>query len=378
MFNKNYLSACVIGVSMFGLSSIAMADDTGTTTGGTTQITQPICTPTMSQEQCIEAATTICKGPNASLYTDCANYTQVIGDQTPADPNAPSDDDPIEDNGTGTGTGSTGTGATGGAGNLANAIKIGSVGMQLMFSPSSFASQQALGFVQAFFTCKSDMSEEEKSLALRRGANLCVDVGEYCSKKVKIGFIKLCRTKKKSYCCFNSTLARIINVEGRKQLGTFKGWGSAKNPVCEGFTLQEFNQIDISKMDLSEFVNEITAKANASAAKSKEYWEQRNQSRIGDSQSAITTSGNYAQDILTADDPYRAFSQASDGQAHINQIANSRNPNDKIEDETYMSETIQNPQATTPNQKVSQAEMDQGDQQIQQFLEKQKQAQGNP
>lgn len=82
---------------------------------------------------------------------------------------------------------------------------------------------------------------------LRRDAGLCIKVGSYCHKKVA----GACVEKKDSFCCYISKLSKIINVEGRKQLG--RGFGSPENPQCNGFTAQELEKLDFSKMDLSEF-----------------------------------------------------------------------------------------------------------------------------
>ena len=57
-------------------------------------------------------------------------------------------------------------------------------------------------------------------------------------------------------CCFNSTLGRIIAEQGRNQL-TDIDWGVASNPNCRGFTVEEFQRLDLSQMDLSEFTNSI-------------------------------------------------------------------------------------------------------------------------
>ena len=58
-----------------------------------------------------------------------------------------------------------------------------------------------------------------------------------------------------SYCCFNSRLSRILNEQGRAQIG--RGWGSATRPDCGGFTLDQLQTLDFSRMDLSEFFAEI-------------------------------------------------------------------------------------------------------------------------
>ncbi|MCV3418225.1 conjugal transfer protein TraN [Campylobacter lari] len=94
--------------------------------------------------------------------------------------------------------------------------------------------------------------EDEKKLAKLNKQNRCVEVGEYCSKKIK--FIG-CIQHKKTHCCFNSKLARIFNEQGRPQIG--RGWGSPKSPDCRGFTPEEFQKLDFSEIDLSEFIADI-------------------------------------------------------------------------------------------------------------------------
>lgn len=293
----------------------------------------PVCTDGMTANQCEAALTTTCNRQDALLFDSCRGNLAEPDEEDPQ-PSAPAGQVPNK------------SGAKIGGGDAA----------ALMFSPSSFAAQQAIGFLQSFFTCKSEMSEGEKSLAYRRGANLCVYVGQYCSKKVKIGFISLCRTKKKTYCCFNSKLARIINVEGRKQIGNV-GWGSAKNPRCEGFTLEEFNSIDISKMDLSEFVNEITQNAKLNVAKDSNYWEERNTNRLNATWvNAEQLGDDVGSKILSSDNPYDVFNQPTDGKTRTDNTART------VKDETQLN----TPTATESGikQPINQTQVDQGKQAI--------------
>ena len=95
--------------------------------------------------------------------------------------------------------------------------------------------------------------EAEKVLAMKRDARLCHGVGSFCSKR--IGLIKVCVEKTETYCCFNSRLARILNEQGRAQIG--RGWGSAQSPDCGGFSLAQLQSLDFSRMDLAEFYAEI-------------------------------------------------------------------------------------------------------------------------
>ncbi|MBX3630318.1 MAG: conjugal transfer protein TraN [Nitrosomonas sp.] len=124
---------------------------------------------------------------------------------------------------------------------------LGLGGLQFGFDPYSFAIQVAIMVVMELLSCDT----KEQILSVRKGENLCHRVGSYCSKKV----FGICLERKRSYCCYNSRLSRIINVQGREQIQ--KGWGSAKNPECTGFTPEEFAAIDFSKLDLTEFAPEV-------------------------------------------------------------------------------------------------------------------------
>jgi len=95
---------------------------------------------------------------------------------------------------------------------------------------------------------------EEKLLAEQRSKNQCQYVGNY--KRKVIGLWT--SSKMHVYCCFPTKLSRIVQQEGRKQIG--KGWGEPKKPNCSGFTLAELERLDFSKFDLSEFFEDIIKK----------------------------------------------------------------------------------------------------------------------
>jgi conjugal transfer mating pair stabilization protein TraN len=122
-------------------------------------------------------------------------------------------------------------------------------GFAFAFDPYSFALQVGIYLLMQFLSC----TEDEAYLQMKRGSNLCHYVGTYCSGKV-LGY---CYERKQSYCCFNSRLARIIQEQGRPQLG--KDWGGGDSPNCSGFTPAELEKLDFGKMDLSEFMAEIMA-----------------------------------------------------------------------------------------------------------------------
>ena len=95
--------------------------------------------------------------------------------------------------------------------------------------------------------------QPEQILAMKRDTRLCRSVGSYCSSRIPI--IRVCIEKTESHCCFNSRLARIINEQGRTQIG--KGWGAPEAPDCSGFSVTQLQALDFSRMNLSEFYAEI-------------------------------------------------------------------------------------------------------------------------
>lgn len=120
----------------------------------------------------------------------------------------------------------------------------------IYFNPTMFYIAIAMMIIQELMKCE----KEEQSLAMKIGQNLCYNVGSYCSTKTPVG----CLVVKETHCCFNSRLARILNEQGREQLGI--SWGTPKNPQCAGLTLSDFQSLDFSRIDLSEFIQEITPK----------------------------------------------------------------------------------------------------------------------
>ncbi|WP_080034391.1 conjugal transfer protein TraN [Pseudomonas syringae] len=117
------------------------------------------------------------------------------------------------------------------------------------FDPYSFAIAVAIQVVMELRSCEP----EEQQLSMHRGQNLCHLVGSYCSKKV----LGSCMETTQAYCCYNSRLGKIINEQGKPQIG--KGWGTPENPSCGGFSVDEFQRVDFSKLDLTEFIDDVMA-----------------------------------------------------------------------------------------------------------------------
>lgn len=95
-------------------------------------------------------------------------------------------------------------------------------------------------------------TQDEFKLAVKKETKLAVFVDSWCQTKV----LGQCIEKRSSYCTFNSQIGRIIQEQGRQQLGI--SWGNdPKNPDCRGLTLTEFGQIDFTKIDLSEWIGSL-------------------------------------------------------------------------------------------------------------------------
>jgi conjugal transfer mating pair stabilization protein TraN len=96
-------------------------------------------------------------------------------------------------------------------------------------------------------------TESEKMLGERKQAGLCHQVGSYCSKEV----LGVCTSRKYTYCCFTSKIGRIIQEQGRPQLGW--NWGTPQAPDCRGITPEELQRLDFSRMDFTEFYEDALA-----------------------------------------------------------------------------------------------------------------------
>jgi hypothetical protein len=95
---------------------------------------------------------------------------------------------------------------------------------------------------------------QEKELAELRLLNKCILVGTYCAEKA----FGQCIRKKTTFCCYPSKIGKIIQEQGRKQIGL--GFGSPKNPQCNGLTPEQLSKIDFSKIDFTDLFADIVAK----------------------------------------------------------------------------------------------------------------------
>jgi len=129
------------------------------------------------------------------------------------------------------------------------------------FDPWSLAIAVVIYIVMSMSSC----NEGEGKLAMKEGAGLCRSVGTWCSSCIRIlGKCVSCIEHTTSKCCFNSKLARIVNEQGRVQVG--KGWGSGESPDCSGFSIAQLQSLDFAAMDLTEFYASIVPSLPNAAA----------------------------------------------------------------------------------------------------------------
>lgn len=108
------------------------------------------------------------------------------------------------------------------------------------------------GAVIDYFTQSCDQTSTETGVL--NGSGFCYEVGEYCREEWE--FVG-CVQKAKSYCCFNSKMGRIIHQQGRAQLNSVGSFGTPESPNCRGLTPEEFQSIDFSKIDFSEYYGDL-------------------------------------------------------------------------------------------------------------------------
>ena len=93
----------------------------------------------------------------------------------------------------------------------------------------------------------ADCSAEEIELAKERNGGNTHYLGKYCSKRT---FFGVCIRRSRAWCVFGSKLGRILQEQGRSQLGV--GWGD-----CRGLTVAEIEGIEFESLDLSEFTDNL-------------------------------------------------------------------------------------------------------------------------
>jgi conjugal transfer mating pair stabilization protein TraN len=133
-----------------------------------------------------------------------------------------------------------------------SAILYSGQNLVIAFDPWSLVIAVVIYIIMSMSSC----NEQEGKLAMKEGAGLCHTVGTWCSSCFRLfGNCISCLEHSTGKCCFNSKLARIVNEQGRVQVG--KGWGSGESPDCSGFTIAQLQSLDFAAMDLTEFYASI-------------------------------------------------------------------------------------------------------------------------
>ncbi|NQY62903.1 MAG: conjugal transfer protein TraN [Alteromonadaceae bacterium] len=95
-------------------------------------------------------------------------------------------------------------------------------------------------------------TKESESVS-KMASDMCMHVGEKCIEKwFGIG----CVQNAQVHCCFKTRLAKIFHEQARAQLPNMS-WGNAQAANCRGFTPEEFQAIDFSKIDLGDYEPDV-------------------------------------------------------------------------------------------------------------------------
>lgn len=121
-----------------------------------------------------------------------------------------------------------------------------SIGQAVSFAYASYAIVRAIGHL--VFKCDAD----EAKLGFAREARRCTYVGKYCARKIRLGFIRICIENREAHCCYNSPFSRIFAEQVREMEGP--DYGTAKEPNCSGFTVDQIANVDMRRIDLSEWL----------------------------------------------------------------------------------------------------------------------------
>lgn len=96
-------------------------------------------------------------------------------------------------------------------------------------------------------------SDEEIQLARDRQNRKSHYVGDHCVTRV----LGICVRREQIWCTYGTQLARMVQDQGRPQLGL--NWGTADAPICDGFTVEQFTAINWSAIDWSEWYSNVSA-----------------------------------------------------------------------------------------------------------------------
>lgn len=151
-----------------------------------------------------------------------------------------------------------------GAEGAANAVfenAAGDAGMQL--TSNAAAVVNVIGFIYTVYVIADmlvniiwECEEEEFELGAKKETRQCVLVGSYCASKS----LGACVEVRESHCCYSSVVARIIQEQGKPQLG--RNFGTPEEPSCEAMSVDDLARIDWNQIDLSEWIGMLSMTDN--------------------------------------------------------------------------------------------------------------------
>ena len=97
--------------------------------------------------------------------------------------------------------------------------------------------------IQIIWECE----EAELELGVKRQLRSCNFIGTYCATSSFFG----CIEERRSFCCYNSPLSRIVTEQAMPQLG--QTFGTPDAPDCTGLSVADLQNLDWSRIDLSEW-----------------------------------------------------------------------------------------------------------------------------
>ena len=157
------------------------------------------------------------------------------------------------------GTGSVATTTTvGGISTTTTTTAIGNSGFNISYNPTMLYITAAMMAWQAYNAALA-CDEADYKTATKSNAKLCYEYDAWCASQDCGLFGCTCTKFRTGKCCYNSKLARIINQQGRGQLGLALS-------DCSGLTVENVQQLDWSRIDLSEFMADMLAQAQQSSS----------------------------------------------------------------------------------------------------------------
>ena len=143
------------------------------------------------------------------------------------------------------------------------------------FNPYVFAGTMALTVVESMQAC----TPPETLLAMHRGEDLSVYVSQQCNESFPLS--GGCLVYQDNYCSFNGVLSKIINQQGKLQLGL-------EFASCKGLSLAQLTNLDFSKINFTEFANLVTqqVQSNLPVSVGPKYLSHQQNALTGSSQTA--------------------------------------------------------------------------------------------